>query len=172
MKTKTLLAVTLLASALAARTAAAQEPDPGPVPANAYITFGGFDWVWASPCDGGCSPEVVFQDGFRYATVAEWADRPQASDFLDPFGNFAGDGGQMRCGSPWFDLVYDHCDYKDGVAGFVTSGPLNGQSFDSFETWLVRDESIGTVPEPGSLLLVGTGLFGIVGTVRRRFFRG
>ena len=170
MKAKTLLAVALLASALAARSAITQEPDPGPVPANAFITFGGFDWVWASPCDGGCS-QIIFQDGFGYATVAQWANRPQASDFLDPGGNFSGVGGQMRCGSPWFDLTWDHCDYEDGVNGLVTSGPLNGQSFDSKETWLVRGEA-STVPEPGSLLLVGTGLFGIVGTVRRRFFQG
>jgi hypothetical protein len=175
MRTRNLLAVALLAGAIAARAVVAQEPDPGPVPANAFITYGGLDWAWASPCDGGCSPPVVFQDGFRYATPSEWAGRPNASAFLDPFGNSNaeqdGSGPRMRCASPWFDLVWDHCDYNDGSAGYVTSGPLNGMSNDNQETWLVRGGVVGpVVPEPGSMVLVATGLVGVFGTFRRRRF--
>lgn len=151
--------------AVAYQPAAAQAESP-PVPANAYIEFAGLHWAWASPCrDGGCS-SIVFVDGFRYATVAEWAVRPDPTDFLDPFGNFAGSGGQMRCASPWFDVNYVHCDYSDAVGGFVQSGPLNGNQNGASETWLVRDAQ-QVVPEPMTMVLLATGLAG-VGLVRSR----
>src|SRR6476661_2532617 len=84
--------------ALVSAPASAQSTPP-PVAANAYITYNGLDWAWISPCTpGGCS-NIVFVDGFRYATPTEWAGRPAASAFLDPAGNsFSGNGNvQMRC---------------------------------------------------------------------------
>ena len=131
---KKILAVAIVACALLAQPAsAAVQP-----PANAFITFGGLDWAWASPCHSGgasdCGASVVPNGlGWRYATAAEWAVRPAESDFLDAGGNFAGAGGQMRCASAYFASGHSHCDYFNYVDGlpvdtFVSSGPGNGSS--------------------------------------------
>jgi hypothetical protein len=55
---------------------------PGPVPDDAMVRWAGLDWVWASPCSGGCAEEPPVaaqpsaQPGFRYATAVEFANKP------------------------------------------------------------------------------------------------
>lgn len=163
-----------LALAVGAMPAAAQTYS-GPVASNAYITFNGLDWAWASPCHAGdpsCdSFNINGADGtWHFANAAEWALRPSASDFLRPDGNFAGTGGLMACASGWFSLSYTHCDYDDAVSGYYSSGPnmvgpQGGQYWD--ETWIVRGQVVAT-PEPASLTLLATGLMGIAAAARRR----
>ncbi|HKX64965.1 MAG TPA: hypothetical protein VJM78_06610, partial [Rhizomicrobium sp.] len=55
-----------------------------PVPTNAYITFGSFDWAWANPCapSGGCGDiDLSYQStqGWRLPTLDEVLAGPSAS---------------------------------------------------------------------------------------------
>lgn len=125
-------------------------PLPGPVPDALTIIYDGLRWAWASPCDGGCSmPLPTYQVGWDYATTEEWADRPTAWDFLA----VPGDTGTVRCASPYFDPIYSHCDWSNGVDGDVTSHPTGSY----LESWFVQREG-GVVPEPSTFLLASGGL--------------
>lgn len=165
MKKSTMLA--LVAGLLAAPAAVQAQSLSFPVPANAFIVFGGLNWAWASPCNGGCSNPIL-GDGWRYATTAEWAARPSYTDFLNPNGNHAGAGGQMACAASYFDPIYDHCDWNDAVQGYIASGPGNvGPLQDpNSETWLVQAPQ-NVVPEPSSVAMFGAGAL-VLGVMARR----
>jgi hypothetical protein len=128
-----------------------------PVPTSVIVTHDGLEWVWASPCAlGGCTAGIdVGHDGFRFATEAEWARRPDFAVFID----------DELCAAPWFDHSYDNCDWIDAVIdeefGAVTQlsyygsapsgegGPAGtyGYPMDpAADTWLVRGPD--APPEP------------------------
>jgi hypothetical protein len=162
-----------------------------PVPTNAYISFGGLDWAWASAasptgcCDGFVGPiDLSYQStqGWRLPTAADWANAPTAEDFLfagaivpdggqDPvsLANFGGDvlGNDGACAAPWFSTA-NFCNFGDGQIGAVwgiPNSPYEGQ--DSVDTWLVRGEFNPGVPEPASWAMLIAG-FGLTGAVMRR----
>ena len=168
MLIKTLAAAALALTAIAPAAATINAP----VPTANYITYGGLDWAWASPCAAygpSCSGiTLAYQStqGWRYPTLAEFNKRPEVADF----------GG--ACASAWFDLVYSHCDFGDpdypfgAIAGVKPHGYLfdYGYGVTAYGTssvadsWVVRGAS---VPEPASWLMLIAG-FGLVGAAARR----
>jgi hypothetical protein len=84
-------------------------------------------------------------------------------------GNFIGSGGQMACASPWFDPMFNHCDFGDALQGNISSGPDNTVIFDSNnETWLVQGRVMDPVPEPATVALFGVGAVALGAVARRR----
>jgi len=181
-----LRALLLAAATLAVAAPASAALFDLPVPANAYISFAGLNWAWASPCGpspvNACDPTAAnylsFQggQGWRLPTPVELAVRPSASVFLfaganvpafgfDPvtmatfFGANRTDGA---CAAPYFSGLWRNCDFADGVAGLVNGGDFG-------ETWFVRDvrdPNPEPVPAPTALALLGLGLAGLA--LRRR----
>lgn len=179
MKKLFLLAATALGLAASPSLAIVNAP----LPANAYISFGGLDWAWASPCSPtGCSDgndvlDLSYQGtlGWRLPTAAELAAGPSPADFIFAGANVPGGGasvdgtiftgapGDGACAAAYFTLpFYNQCNYNDALIGAIYGNPAwAGEP--NVETWVVR----GEVPEPASwaMMLIG---FGVIGGVMRR----
>ena len=157
-----------------------------PLPANTYITFGGLDWAWASPCSpAGCNfaaqnvLDLSYQStqGWRLPTALEFAARPAPSDFVFaganvPFGGVSSEGtvsgdapGDIACASAYFsDGFFNLCNYGDAQIGAIFGDPA-WASEPNVETWVVRGDT--RVPEPATWAMLIAG-FGLVGTALRR----
>lgn len=146
---KRLLALLALVTGFYAPVALADPVFPGDVPAANYITLGGLDWVWASPCEGngsGCAEAVTLHDGWRIPTTTEYDTGLLAARDALAAGSI--------CGSGWFQHDWTHCDFSDEL--WRADQPQTDGTFG--DTLLVRGQS---VPEPGTLALMALGLVGM-----------
>lgn len=189
----TRLRTSLVAIALIAGStqAASAQFMAGALPANSYISFGGFDWAWAYPLPGDAGGfTLAGQSGFgwRIPTVAELAFAPPATAFLFAGGNVPFNGadpgsgaffsatndaytGDGACATPWFSTVYLHCDWQDGLGQPL--GPWAGmEGAPSFgEQLVIRGDATSTVPEPATMSLMAMGLAGLAAARKRRQHR-
>jgi hypothetical protein len=143
------------------------------VPADLIVDHGGLQWVWADPCaplEPSCNAsghDLTLDYGFRLPTAAEWLLWASDQEIYDAFNS--GPNGEL-CASAYFDSGYSHCDPGDMLAGYLWGAPPPIGNADAnnpaSETLLVRGQ--GGVPEPGTILLLGTGALGIVGRIRRK----
>lgn len=159
-----------------------------PVPDNAYITYNDYDWAWASPCSSaacgiGFGLDLSYQSAFGWhiPTAEELALAPLATDFIfeganvplggsDPVSgaNFAlvnsNLDGDAALAVPYFNSLYYHGDWGNapgsgGVAGYplLAWNGSGGETLASVAEFLV----VRSVPEPATIVLLGSGLIGL-----------
>jgi len=179
--------VTLIATlALAVGTAHAVIYDSSIVipDANVLINFNnsGLDWVYAGPLSPHAwsveqiyTPSYRAVEGWRYATVAEWAKRPAWSDFIVPghavslANNFTDHTCYIFASEYW--STFNSVDLLDASNGYLTNGNGLGYADTGADTFYVRDSHAAShfapVPEPSTSILLGAGIAGVV-LLRRR----
>jgi len=139
----------------------------------------GLDWVYAGPlATNGWGVGEIYEpgyrsaEGWRYATEAEWAARPDWSDFIIPGHDELGDLGIYNHTNYLFASAYwgpyDWVDVGDARYGFLTNGNGLGDGSATADTWYVRDSQHASVPE--STATIGLLLGAMVGLAcfRRR----
>ena len=145
---------------------------------NILQNFSGLDWVYAGPIGTGEwgpgnieAPEYRAAEGWRYATEAEWALRPDWTDFIignatvNPESGFS-DHATYRFASEYWSN-FNHIDLSDAADGLLTNGLDIGSLYDAYDTWYVRDAVTSDVPESSSIILLGLGLLGLAFTRKK-----
>lgn len=157
-----------------------------PLPANAFITFNGLDWAWASPVNNATWPlpldfSVQGPLGWRLPTSVEMLLAPPGgSNFLfaganvpfngiDPvsgstFGftgpEYAAAASDGACAATYFQEIFRQCDFGNAPDQTLNPRPWAGQPGDfSFSEQLVVRGLVPTaVPSPLAALGVAVGL--------------
>ena len=164
------------------------------VASNAYITKGGYDIAWASPCAavspscGAIDLSYQSQFGWELMTLDVWnaIGGVLATDFVFDGANVdyaTGNNldeasgamvaatnsaltGDIAAAAPWFSNSYTHIDWSNGYDGSWSGLDFNFDNFSWAEGLVVRQAS--AVPVPAAVWLFGSGLMGLIGFSRRR----
>ena len=167
--------VTLLFAALVGihtfGNSASAAPVNAPVDASDFITVGGYDWAWASPCNA-VDPTCGAID-FSYQGMQGWAlaTTSQIDAAISAAGGILGWVAQFEpgdiCASRFF-TVYSHCDYNDpkqyNLVYNWSGNTTNPGDAIYNEVFAVR---VSAVPIPAAGLLLMGGL-GLLAAMKRR----
>lgn len=140
-----------------------------PVAASDYITFGGDDWAYASPC-APFAPSCSVID-LSYQGAQGWAlpSIAQMDAAIAAAGGAASWTAMFQsigaCAAEYFSN-YSHCDYSQATNGDIYNYSANVIDSNAYydEVFVVR---VAAVPVPASLPLIVGGL-GLMGFVARR----
>lgn len=144
------------------------------VPSNLIVNAGGYQWVWAAPCapvQPSCGNTIDLTDGWSIPTTSQW--EASFDDGEDVFNAFTLPNMGTLCAASYFNSGYDDCDYWDLEAEYISGAPF--AEYDdyadpsAYEAFLVRAPAAPAVPEPSSMLLLGSGALAVVGSIRRKF---
>lgn len=140
----------------------------------------GLDWVYAGPVapdewGPGQIEQVSYRgaEGWRNATVSEWAAKPSWTDFIKaPFNPGTANGfdhATYKYTSEYWS-TFTHVDLSNAADDRITNGTDIGLLNGAYETWYVRDSAVVAVPLPpaGYAGLVFGGLSGITSYLRTR----
>lgn len=161
------------------------------VPANTYVTINGFDVAWAAPCaaeGNSCGNiDLSFQGQFGWQVMTKEVFESLSIDYLDfvvvggNVGYFTGNNldeisgarigarcsfevpGDVAVAAPYFSSTHDYVDWANGALNIWD--PI---SDDPCAEALVYRPSVSTVPVPGALLLLGTGLAALLASRVRK----
>ena len=126
MKVRSLALSTVFVSACLLAGASNASIIDAPVPSNAYITYDGLEWAWASPLANNVDLSYQSQFGWRLPTADELADAPSALDFIFSGANVPL-GGTDPVSGAYFSYTSSTLDGAAALAtAYFNDGYLNG----------------------------------------------
>lgn len=167
------LKIAVLATSFIAGSALAAPIANGPVDADAYVTFKGYDLAWASPCSSGvngassCGPiDLSVQAAFGWKIMTLSLFQSLGYDYKVFAVNYSSINTQEYLGknyakaSKWFNASHSHIDVSDAMGGYWSFADSNTAG--SYETVAYRVSQSNSVPTPAPIALLGVGLLAFV----------
>ncbi len=170
---KKLLKMAMLATSLVAGSAIAAPIATGPLDADAYVTFKGYDLAWASPCNTGLNGNTCSM--FDLSGQAAYGWKIMTLSLFQNLGfdynvfavNYSSSNTQAYNGrnfvkaSKWFNASYSHIDVSNGQGGLWSFADYDVVGTYG-ETIAYRTNSnAASVSSPTPIALLGLGLLGL-----------